>query len=181
MFTRENISACAKFTRRSLLGSVIASTFLLSQPALADSPPPPPHDWDLKSQNGLYGAHGNLKDNKIIVGRIVGKDIEPMWEISRWMDPGGFFLSDDGQSLASFGWPEIRSGLEQDVLTIFYRGSAVHSWPLSTFYSDTEKLRKSASHMFWVSKEGWSEAHWIVTTIDGREFVFDEATGDLHK
>jgi hypothetical protein len=150
-----------------------------SSVAFADSPPLPPADWDLDSENGRFVAHGDVGANKIVVQQKTERGMRPLWEIKPWQNPMGFVLSNDGQGMAHFEEIGFRSGLDQKILTFFYRGVIGHAWYLRDFFKETESLPRSVSHMQWTTNYHWSDQRFAVKTVDGRILVFDEATGEL--
>ena len=156
-----------------LYGCLSAST------AYADSPPPPAADWDTPSQNGRFVAHGDLHSNKIIIQQRTEHGVRSLWAIEPWQYENGFYLSDDGQGLAYCHETGIRSGLDQKILTLFYRGTVVRIWYLRDFFRETESLPRSVSHMQWATASQWNGPKFIVTTVDGRTLTFDETTGEL--
>ena len=153
-------------------------TLFVSSASFADSPPPAPADWDLQSANRQYLAHGNLKANNITIKQVTDRG-RILWSISPWQEPYGFELSDDGQSLARFFEVGIRPGLDQQVLTVIYRGKTGRIWYLRDFFNDPAPLPKSVSHMQWVKHSGWDKGVLVVATVDGRILRFDGTTGEL--
>jgi hypothetical protein len=147
--------------------------------ALADSPLPPPWDYDL--QNGQYVIHGDVKANKLVVRKVTKGAPIALWEISPWQQPSELSLSPDGQNLVRHIGPQTAAGLDQDVLQFFHQGTQTHRWQLKDFFVSTDALPKSDSRMTWAKDGGWNGNVYSLTLADGRLVKFDGATGELRK
>ena len=167
---------------KSVLTGWSLAAVLLATGVMANSPPPPPSDWDAWSGNKDFVAHGDLAANKIVVMRIVGGNREPIWSVAPWQNTflgQSVLLSDDGRSFVIFGDPWAGGGLDQPILHFYHLGKMVRHWTLADLFATATGLPTSVSHLLWSKNASLENETLKVTTADGRDLSFDMATGDL--
>jgi hypothetical protein len=93
------------------------------------------------------------------------------------------FLANDGDFLVRLGpWNSGSQPRKEDLAVAFYKeGRLLKSYSTAELMEDPKRVSRSVSHYEWRSSDapylGMGE-FWI-TTIEGRLFVFDLATGKI--
>ena len=164
-------------------GAVVICQLLSVVPAVSDSPPPAPSDWDAWSPNKQCLAHADLKANKIFILRANGDDRRVLWSLSPWQNTyfgGATSLSDDCENFVVWGWPGIGPDLDQPILTFYHQGALVRTVLLHDLFTEPSKLQHSVSHYIWQTGDAHLEGNiLVVSLVDGRRAKFDLASGQF--
>jgi len=125
-------------------------------------------------------------DGKGIMYALKGDgSFEKKWEISGWY-AHEVIPSDDAEFLVRIGdWPRGAGPKKEDLAVEFYRrGKFVASYSTFDLVKDHRKVRRSVSHYDWLAEGPPSlihETEFSLTTIDGRNIVFDLTSGAITK
>lgn len=163
---------------RHLFHCLGVAALLLTAPARADSPLPPPTDHTVQSPNGRCTARASLREGRVIV--------VPAGDGTGWSVPGWhrqLLASDDCRSL----------GVGYDGLNLLRRPDRLPGTPIMRFfhpdgpgrvvrlhqlYPDLTVMPATVSHWLPYRATHWNGQDWIMDTVDGRRLRFPARGGD---
>lgn len=162
--------------------TILALTMLvLTLPAAADKPLPPPSVVTICSANGRYCATADPKLDAVIVHPRGERD-KPLWRLKGW--ERSFHLADDGAHLVVCfsGLNLLPLDYRPDwVLLKFYeRDRLLRQWSVRELIPAPTRLRRTASHYEWGGCAGFvADGSFEVRTVDRGTLRFDAVSGRL--
>lgn len=171
--------------KRTIFGAALISLWLsvFAATTWCDSPPTPPGDRTVYSLDRRFLLFSDYKQKRTILYRLgkQGKRTKS-WETPGWFDNTA--LSNDGEHFvvvhAGGGLLNLDYKPDELLFSFHRRDETLGEVRLNQLYRDPrpESLERTVSHYAWSRVHGFdTNNHYVVTTIDGREFVFDVATG----
>ena len=159
------------FTSNSV--AVVVLSAILTSPAPADAPLPPPATTRVTSPRGTCQAVASVGPARITVQAQPG---HTSWSLPFW-NPN-LVLSDDCAILGIgyFGSNLLTTAdrnADTVVMTFYRQGQIARTVRLDELYPDLAVLPATASHWLWFQKTDWNGRDWTVHTVDGRMVAFE--------
>ncbi|WP_146268010.1 hypothetical protein [Stenotrophomonas maltophilia] len=156
----------------------LIAALLAADPALADSPLPPPERFTACSPaRNLCADSDPALNSTRVTPHASGQEawLIPGWH--RWLFP-----SDDGESVV-VGYEGMNLvpadvTLSEPVLHFYNRGRLVRTVTLDQLYRRTSELRRTVSHLSWVNNIGFNRSNqFVVELVNGEKVAFASRTG----
>jgi hypothetical protein len=191
-----------------LVGVTAVGVLWLAAPAVADSPPPPPHSYREVAPGGRFvfvmiaplpadeDARGHKEETAAEIRRVRGTyaqsgmyrndgSAEPLWTVDWYafhVEPAA-----DGRHLVRNGprtWlrEDNSPDLDCEAVSFFADGRLLRTYQVGELVQDPGRLPRSVSYYRWRErfKGGLSGEHeYTLDTTDGSRFVFDLRTGEI--